>query len=79
VSEEFLREDKRAEDIILGSLGIGEDATIVSLERTLEGYKGTARWSDGDSFEFESEDTLDDLQLWALEILLSPSETKRGS
>ena len=60
----------RAEDIILGSLGFGEDARILSVERTSEGYKGIGVWSDGLEFSFESDDELDELQAWALDVLI---------
>jgi hypothetical protein len=60
----------RAEDIILGSLGFGEEARIVSIERTPEGYKGIGRWADGEEFPFESDDEVDELTEWALGILL---------
>jgi hypothetical protein len=60
----------RAEDIILGSLGFGEEARVVSIERTPEGYKGIGRWTDGEEFNFESEDEMDELTEWALRILL---------
>ncbi len=60
----------RAEDIILGSLGFGEDARILSVERTREGYKGIGVWSDGSEFSFESDDELDELQAWALDVLI---------
>ncbi|MEY4670011.1 MAG: hypothetical protein RL518_2710 [Pseudomonadota bacterium] len=60
----------RAEDIILGSLGFGEEARVVSIERTAEGYKGIGRWADGEQFPFESEDEIDELTEWALQILL---------
>ena len=63
----------RAEDIILGSLGFGEDARIVSISRTSSGYKGVASWPDGEIFEFESEDELGDLDHWALGVLLNDS------
>ena len=69
MSDDFLDERKRAEDILLGSLGFGEEAQIVSLTVNGTAYKGTGRWSDGESFEFQSEEELDDLQLWALAIL----------
>lgn len=59
----------RAEDILLGSLGFGEDARIASIERTPEGYRGTGVWGDGSEFAFESEDELDELQVWALNLL----------
>ena len=52
----------RAEDIILGSLGFGEEARVLSIERTPEGYKGIGRWADGEEFPFESDDELDELQ-----------------
>lgn len=71
--DEFLKEDNRAEDILLGSLGIGEEAKILTLEKTKEGYKGIAQWKEGDTFPFESEDPLDELQEWAIGVLL-----KRG-
>jgi hypothetical protein len=60
----------RAEDILLGSLGYGEDAKVVTIERTDTGYKGVGIWQDGEEFLFESDDELDELQIWALEILL---------
>jgi hypothetical protein len=59
----------RAEDILLGSLGFGEEAKLVSVERTSNGYRGVAVWLDGESFSFESEEELDNLQLWALSVL----------
>jgi hypothetical protein len=62
----------RAEDIILGSLGFGEEARVVSIERTPEGYKGIGRWADGEEFNFESEDEMDELTEWALGLLLDP-------
>lgn len=62
----------RAEDIILGSLGFGEEARVVSIERTPDGYKGIGRWADGEEFNFESEDEMDELTEWALRILLEP-------
>lgn len=69
MKEDFLSEKIRAEDILLGSLGIGEEAKIISVKSTKEGYKGIAAWSDGEKFTFESEDELDDLQVWALKVL----------
>jgi hypothetical protein len=60
----------RAEDIILGSLGFGEEARVVSIERTSDGYKGVGRWADGEEFPFESDDEMDELTEWALQILL---------
>ena len=70
----------RAEDILLGSLGFGEEARIVSVERTSVGYKGIGRWADGEEFPFESEDELDELTEWALQILLESSgNTKKAA
>lgn len=69
MTEDCLDEKTRAEDILLGSLGFGEDARILSLERTSDGYKGQGRYGDGEVFDFESDDDLDDLQLWALKLL----------
>ena len=60
---------QRAEDILLGSLGFGEDAKLVALERTAEGYRGSGVFADGESFEFESDEELSELQIWALEQL----------
>ncbi len=68
--EEFLREENRAEDIILGSLGFGEEARIISIEKTSSGFRGKGRFTDGEEFEFENDDALSELQLWALETLL---------
>lgn len=66
-----LSPEVRAEDILLGSLGFGEDARIRTIERTDSGYKGTGVWSDGSEFSFESEDELDGLQEWALDFVLA--------
>jgi hypothetical protein len=60
----------RAEDILLGSLGFGEDARVVSIERTSDGYQGVGKWADGEEFTFESDDELDELQQWALTVLV---------
>lgn len=67
----------RAEDIILGSLGFGEEARVVSIERTPDGYKGVGRWADGEEFPFESEDEMDELTEWALQILLESKDTSK--
>jgi hypothetical protein len=61
----------RAEDILLGSLGFGEEAKIVSIERTDSGYRGIGVWPDGEQFEFENDDELDELQVWALQFILA--------
>ena len=67
---EDLSPQVRAEDIILGSLGYGEEARIVSIERTPEGFKGIGRWADGEEFSFESDEEIDELTEWALTIVL---------
>lgn len=63
----------RAEDILLGSLGFGEEAKIVTIEKTPEGYRGVGVWPDGEQFQFENDDELDELQLWALKVLAAVS------
>ena len=70
MSDDFLDEKTRAEDILLGSIGFGEDARITHLERTEGGYQGQGVFQDGEEFEFESDGELDSLELWALGILL---------
>lgn len=67
----------RAEDIILGSLGFGEEARVVSVERTSDGYKGVGRWADGEEFPFESDDEMDELTEWALDLLLESKGTSQ--
>ena len=67
--EDDLSPRSRAEDILLGSLGFGEDAKLVSVKRTELGYCGEGVWPDGEKFQFENDDQLDDLQVWALEVL----------
>ena len=68
-SADGLSPRQRAEDILLGSLGFGEDAKLVSVERTVEGYRGRGVFTDGEHFDFESDDELTELQAWALELL----------
>lgn len=71
MSDEKIDERTRAEDILLGSLGFGEGAKIISVELTDAGYRGIGQFEDGEQFEFESEDEIDALQRWALGIVLS--------
>lgn len=71
MGEEFLSEEVRAEDIILGSLGFGEEARIISIAAVDGGFKGLGRWADGEEFEFESDSELNELELWALGVLLN--------
>jgi hypothetical protein len=61
----------RAEDIILGSLGFGEEARIISIKRTESGFLGRGAFEDGEEFDFENEEDLGSLELWALDILES--------
>lgn len=72
-----LNEVTRAEDILLGSLGYGEGASIIAVESTSSGYAGTAQWDDGQIFEFRSEEELSDLEAWALEVLSAASRRSR--
>jgi hypothetical protein len=67
--ESCLDQRTRAEDIILGSLGFGEEARISSIQRVGSGFKGVGIWNDGQTFEFESEDELTHLENWALDVL----------
>ena len=67
----------RAEDIVLGSLGFGEEARVVFIERTPDGYKGIGRWADGEEFPFESDDEVDELTEWALQILLDSKDCSK--
>lgn len=60
----------RAEDIILGALGFGEDARIATIQRTDKGFVGTGVFTDGEVFEFESDEDLDELEEWALKVLI---------
>jgi hypothetical protein len=66
----------RAEDILLGSLGFGEEAKILSVERTSEGYRGVGVWPDGEKFKFENDDELDPLQIWALGVVIHPTANR---
>ncbi len=67
--DDFLSKKIRAEDIILGSLGFDEDAKIVSIEKTTNGFKGVGSWSNGEEFCFSSDNLLSELEEWALDIL----------
>lgn len=67
--EDWLEEKIRAEDIILGSLGLGDDAKLKWVKVTQEGFEGEAQWSDGEIFRFESDDELTELEIWAIDLL----------
>lgn len=73
VAQEKFSERDRAEDILLGSLGFGEDARIVTVSVTGAGYSGIGRFGDGEEFDFEYAEELDDLQRWALGVLAPPA------
>lgn len=68
--KDILSPNRRAEDVLLGSLGYGEEARIVSVEKMEGGYRGVGKWPDGETFKFESDSELDGLQVWALELLI---------
>ena len=70
MNEDFLSEKIRAEDIILGSLGFGEEAKIISISKDEDGFSGVGVWEDGEEFSFKSEDKLTELEIWAVETLL---------
>lgn len=70
MGEKFLSEENRAEDILLGALGFGEDASIVSVELTDDGfYRGVGKFGDGETFDFTSDIEADELERWAIGIL----------
>jgi hypothetical protein len=70
MAESFLNEVNRAEDILLGALGFGEDARIVSVELAPDGfYRGVGQFGDGETFEFSSDIEADELERWAIDIL----------
>ena len=71
MNEDFLSEKIRAEDIILGSLGFGEEAHIISIEKTKDGFSGIAVFQDGEEFSFCSEDELTEFEIWALGVLIN--------
>jgi len=67
--EDFLNERQRAEDILLGALGFAEEARILTVERAQMGYRGKGVFTDGEHFEFSSDEELGELEEWALTIL----------
>ena len=73
MGDDFLEERIRAEDIILGGLGFGEEATLLSISSTKDGFEGTGKWPDGEEFSFTCDDQeeLSELEKWALAILLA--------
>ena len=76
MSDDFLNEQRRAEDILLGGLGFGEEASIIHIEVGPDGlFQGVGEFADGERFQFAAEDELSDLEQWALNVLLK-LETK---
>ena len=69
MAEDFLSEKIRAEDIILGSLGYGEEAKLTKLEATASGFSGKGRYQDGEEFDFCSDLELSELEKWAIKVL----------
>lgn len=67
--EDFLAEHQRAEDILLGAIGFGEDATLISLRIEGSIIEGVVRFSDGDIIPFSYEESLSPLEEWALSVL----------
>jgi hypothetical protein len=68
--KELLQPKQRAEDVLLGSLGFSEGARIISIKRVAEGFAGVGEFSDGEQFDFRSEDELSALERWALGQLI---------
>ena len=77
--ENFLEEHIRAEDILLGGLGFGEEASILEVHMKGEFFAGTGQWDDGEEFTFESDDEATDLEKWAVEVLSSQNVKKTGT
>lgn len=76
-SESFLLDHRtRAEDILLGSLGFDQEASIISIRRGTIGYSGIGRWEDGETFEFESDSPLTTLEEWAISMVEELNRTK---
>lgn len=69
MKEKFLSEKQRAEDILLGSLGFGQDASIVACLSDENYFWGEGVYSDGEKFTFKSEDPITDLERWAIQVL----------
>ncbi len=69
MKEKFLSEKQRAEDILLGSLGFGQDASITSCCSDSKFFWGEGVYSDGEKFTFKSEDPISQLEMWAIGVL----------
>ncbi len=79
MADDCLDEVTRAEDVLLGALGFDADARIIAITKTEAGFSGLGQWSDGESFEFESEDELSDLERWAVEVLMERLKHDKAS
>lgn len=79
MNDEYLEPINRAEDILLGSLGFGEDARLVRVEATGDGYRGEGVWSDGEEFSFEYDDEVTELIAWALKTWCEEFGTEKRS
>jgi hypothetical protein len=72
VKESFLDEKLRAEDILLGALGYGAEATILEISSDESKYWGSGKFADGEIFQFQSEDELTEIEKWAITVLSRP-------
>ncbi len=71
MNEDFLSDQKlRAEDILLGSLGFGEEAKLLEIRIENNRYFGKGAFPDGENFDFESEGGLSAAEIWALRVLV---------
>jgi hypothetical protein len=64
----------RAEDILLGSLGYGEDAKLTALYHVGSALHGSVTFSDGLQDLFQLDDELTELERWAVNHLLIREE-----
>jgi hypothetical protein len=72
INDDLEDERSRAEDIILGSLGYGLEAKILWIKETNSGFVGKGKWlSSSEEFDFKSDGDLLELEIWALDVLLS--------
>jgi hypothetical protein len=75
--EDWEDELVRAQDILLGTHGFGEEARLLELKVSDRGYSGRGMFQNGDHFEFSSDEELDELECWAVEILVANSKKER--